>query len=262
MKTLIKNELRQNARVLLIWLGLTVVLVGFCFFEYLSLRDSIVELGALVGSFPKLMRVMFGVKADLATPLGWYACLYFWTTILAFGYAAYLGVSCVAKEEQQRTAEYLFTRPVDRGQIVRAKAAACALDLLVYTVCSGVCSYFLVVLPAGGLENNADVLLTTLGMYLTELVFFSGGLWIAAVVRRYSAAVRGCAAFVLGAYAVGVAVQYADAKWLEFLSPLCYFDAYGVIMDGLRPGYLLLAVALVALCLTDAVRRWKAREIY
>ena len=39
MKTLVKNELRLSRRVQLIWLGLMLLLVGFCYFEFLSRRD-------------------------------------------------------------------------------------------------------------------------------------------------------------------------------------------------------------------------------
>ena len=55
--------------------------------------------------------------------------------ILAFSYAAYLGITCVAKEEKRSTAEYLFTKPVDRSTIVLSKALASAGNLLLYALC-------------------------------------------------------------------------------------------------------------------------------
>ena len=43
MKTMIKNELRQSRKQLMIWLGIMLILVGFCYYEYLSLdRKSVV----------------------------------------------------------------------------------------------------------------------------------------------------------------------------------------------------------------------------
>ena len=38
MKTLVKNEFRQTRKTLLIWLGIMLLLCGFCYFELLSLR--------------------------------------------------------------------------------------------------------------------------------------------------------------------------------------------------------------------------------
>ena len=40
MNALIKNEFRLTRKMLLIWMGIVLVLCGFAYFEYLSLKDS------------------------------------------------------------------------------------------------------------------------------------------------------------------------------------------------------------------------------
>lgn len=260
MNALMKTELRQTRKMLLIWLALTLMLAGFCYFEFLSLKDSLAEMAKLMDTFPRILLVIFGVKADLSTPLGWYGCLYFWITILAFTYAMYLGVTCVAKEEKWNTAEYLFTKPVKRTQIIRAKVSACALNLLIYALFSGLCSFLLIVLPIGGLPQNEDVFFTTLGMYLTQLIFFSIGLFISAVVKNYRSAVRGGALAMLLAYGCSIVIQYTGADFWDFLSPLCYFDVYGMTMGGFRPSYLVLTVVMICILTWAADKRWNRRE--
>ena len=49
MKTLVKNEFRQTRKTLLIWLGIMLLLCGFCYFELLSLKDSLDEMARTVG---------------------------------------------------------------------------------------------------------------------------------------------------------------------------------------------------------------------
>ena len=105
MKTLIKNEFRQTRKTLLIWLGIMLLLCGFCYFELLSLKDSLDEMARTVDQFPRLIMIMFGVKGDLTTALGWYACIYFWEGLLAFAYAISLGLSCVAREKKFGTSD-------------------------------------------------------------------------------------------------------------------------------------------------------------
>ena len=114
MKALVKNELRLTRKILLIWMGIVLILCGFAYFEYLSLKDSLNELTGLISDFPKILKAMFGVSGDLTSALGWYGCMYYWATMLTNSYAVYLGVSCIAKEQAQGTAEYLFTKPVSR----------------------------------------------------------------------------------------------------------------------------------------------------
>ena len=166
MKTLIKKELRQTRKILIIWLAIMLLLCGFCYFEFLSLKSSIDEMAQTVSQFPRLLMIMFGVKTDLNTALGWYTCLYFWTGILAFAYAMYLGISCIAKEVKQGTSAYLFTKPVSRKDIVLSKVAASVLNLLTFVVFTGICNYTMIILPAGGLEQVGAEITTTIGMFL------------------------------------------------------------------------------------------------
>lgn len=77
MKALIKNELRRSRKNLLIWLGIMLLLVGFCYYEYLSLKDSLDDMVKMFDSIPRIISIMFGVKGDLNTALGWYSCIYF-----------------------------------------------------------------------------------------------------------------------------------------------------------------------------------------
>ena len=185
MKTLVKNEFRQTRKTLLIWLGIMLLLCGFCYFELLSLKDSLDEMARTVGQFPRLIMIMFGVKGDLTTALGWYACIYFWEGLLAFAYAISLGLSCVAREKKFGTSEYLFTKPVERKTIVLAKVIVSAVNLLVFALFSGVCNYFTIVLPLGGLDQPGAVLSTTMGMFFTQLLFFALGLLSAKIGRAH-----------------------------------------------------------------------------
>lgn len=129
MISLIKKELKLTRKILLIWLGIIILLCVFAYIEYLSLKDSLPILVEMLNDFPRILMVMFGVSEDLNTALGWYGCIYFWVAILAYSYAIYLGISSIAKEKTQGTAEYLFTKPLGRNQIVIGKAAANVCNL-------------------------------------------------------------------------------------------------------------------------------------
>ena len=144
MKALVKNELLLTRKMLLIWMGIVLILCGFAYFEYLSLKDSLNELTGLISDFPKILKAMFGVSADLTSALGWYGCMYYWVTMLTNSYAVYLGVSCISKEQAQGTAEYLFTKPVSRSKVVCAKAVACICNCLYLQYLVG---YVIILLP-------------------------------------------------------------------------------------------------------------------
>ena len=261
MKTLIKNEFRQTRRLLLIWLGIMLLLCGFCYFELLSLQDSLNEMATMVSQFPRLIMIMFGVKGDLTTSLGWYVCIYFWEGLLAFPYAMSLGLSCVAKEKKFGTSEYLFTKPVERKTIVLAKVIVSSVNLLVFSLFSGVCNYFAVILPLGGLEQPGAEIATAFGMFLTQLLFFALGLLFASLFKSYKAAVRVGTVFVLAAYTVAITAEYAGNRFLDYLTPLRYYDVYEVALNGVYLSSIVLTVLIVGACVMVSTRRWKLREL-
>lgn len=261
MKALIKNELRLSRRVLLVWMGMLLLLCGFSYFEYLSIKDSLDELMGLVDGFPEIMKIMFGVGGDLTTALGWYGCIYFWVAIFDFAYAVYLGVTCVAKEGKQGTAEYLFTKPVSRRQIVTAKAAACGINLLILAVFSGACNYFTSILPLGGLERKGAAAATTIGLFLTEAVLFALALVVSGLAKSYRGAVRLGAGLLLGFYGVYIAAEYLEIPALYYLTPLKYFDVYAVAQEGFQGVFLLASAVIAAGSIAAAQMLWAGREI-
>ena len=261
MKTLIKKELRQSRKILCIWLAIMLLLCGFCYFEFLSLKDSLADMAQMMDQIPRLLVIMFGVQGDLSTSLGWYSCLYFWTGLLAFSYAMYLGISCVAKEKKQGTAAYLFTKPVSRQKIVLAKVAASALNLLIFSIFTGLYNYLLIIRPLGGLEQSGAEITTNVGLFLTQTVFFAEGLLIASLLKSYKGAVRIGGCFVLVAYTIAVTAEYTGIHFLDYLTPLRYFDVYEVALHGISISFLILTVGIVAICIAGSLNQWKKREL-
>ncbi|MDO5410717.1 MAG: ABC transporter permease [Lachnospiraceae bacterium] len=261
MKTLIKKELRLSRRILCIWMAIMFMLCGFCWFESLSLKSSLSEMSEMLDQFPRLLLIMFGIKADLSTAIGWYSCLYFWTEILAVAYGISLGISCISKEKKQGTAEYLFTKPVSRELIVLSKVAAAVINLAVFSVFTGLCNYFMLVLPMGGLEQKGAMLTTTIGLFLTQVLFLALGLLFSSLFSSYKTGVRISTAAALAAYAIAFAAEYTGIHFLDYLTPLRYYDVYEVILHGFSASYVILTLFLAGSCVAITLNRWKWREL-
>lgn len=261
MKALVKKELRLSRKFLLIWMGIVLLLGGFAYFEYLSMQNTLGELAEMMNTFPKILMIMFGIGEKLDSALGWYGCIYFWVAILTYSYAIYLGISCVAKEKSQGTAEYLFTKPVSRSRIVDAKALACVCNMFILVAFSGLCNYFTAILPLGGLEPKSATMMTTIGMFLTEMVLFSLALLISSLSKTYKRAVQLGAGLLLGFYGIYIMAEYLEIPALYYLTPLKYFDVYAVAREGFNMVFLLLAAVIVAISIAVARKKWAGREM-
>ena len=242
-------------------MGIVLILCGFAYFEYLSLKESLNELTGLISNFPKILKAMFGVSGDLTSALGWYGCMYYWVTMLTNSYAVYLGVSCVAKEQAQGTAEYLFTKPVGRNKVVCAKAVACVCNLLALAVFSGLCNYFTAILPLGGLEQRKAAFTTTLGLFLTGLTLFAITLLAAGLTKSYKGAIRLGAGVLLAFYSISIIAEYLEIPALYYLTPLKYYDVYTVAEKGIYISYFLMTMIIVIGSVAATQKIWTEREI-
>ena len=133
--TLIKHELKQGWKSLLIWtisIGFFVAICVFMYPEMESEMEGVNDMFSSMGSFT----AAFGMdRLNFGTLIGFYAveC----GNILGLGgafFAALLGISALAKEEKERTAEFLLTHPVSRIRIITEKMASVVLQILIMNI--------------------------------------------------------------------------------------------------------------------------------
>ena len=116
--TVFKLELRQGKTALIVWTAAIGFLLAVCIFLFPEMKeqmDAVSEMFASMGSFS----AAFGMdKVGFGTLDGFYAveC----GNILGIGgafFAALIAVNALAKEEKNKTAEFLLTHPVSRTEL-------------------------------------------------------------------------------------------------------------------------------------------------
>ena len=129
--TLVKHEVKQGWKALAIWTAAIGFFIVICVFMYPEMKgemEGVSDMFASMGAFS----AAFGMdRLNFGTLIGFYAieC----GNILGIGgafFAAIIGVSALANEEKERTAEYLLTHPVSRGSILTQKLIALVLQIV------------------------------------------------------------------------------------------------------------------------------------
>jgi len=175
-------------------------------------------------------------------------------------FAAIAGVMALAKEERNKTAEFLLTHPISRTRIVTEKllavlAQVCLLNAAAIAV-SAVC--ILIV----GVEADA----TTLALiFLAHLIL---QLEIAALTFGISAFLRG------GELGLGLGLVFAlyfmnilanlseDLEFLKFITPFGYTDgAYIIGEKSIEIKYLAVGIVISALGITAAYLKYRKKDI-
>jgi len=140
MLTLIKHELKQTYKSLLIW-SLTVGGIGLlCICLYASMTE---DMAALSESFSNMgaFSDAFGMSTlGIGTIAGYFATEV--GTVHGLGsamFAAILATTILSKEEDGHTGEFLFALPVSRGKVIAGKLLSMILALLLFTAVTLIC---------------------------------------------------------------------------------------------------------------------------
>lgn len=130
--TLIKHELKQGWKSLAVWTAAIGFFIVICVFMYPEMKgemDSVSDMFSSMGAFS----AAFGMdRLNFGTLIGFYSveC----GNILGLGgafFAALMAVTALAKEEKERTAEFLLTHPISRVRLITEKLAAVMIQILI-----------------------------------------------------------------------------------------------------------------------------------
>ncbi len=264
---MVLRELKASSRALIIWsvsMFLCVLTGTIKFTAYTTATGTGPSINELLKTMPTSIKALFGFASfDMATMAGYLALLFIYVELVAAIHAALLGASIIAKEESDKTTEYLMVKPVSRAAIVTSKLVAALLNVVVINVVTLVS--FLVVIPlySKGSTASGEVLMLTLSMFVVQLIFVSFGAVLAAGMRNPRASSSIASGTVLTAYFLARITDMSDKlRFLNVISPFKYFDLGRIVAGhGLNPGIVLLSMALVAVLCVLTYFSYQRRDL-
>lgn len=261
---ILMRELRQGLRVFGIWAaGLAFLMLGGPVkFDGMSAAGA-GSMNALLERMPRALLALFGMgDGNIETLGGFYAVLSFYAALVVACYAISLGTAAVGRELQDKTCDFLFTRPRSRAQILAMKllgglillTALCLLNLV----------FSLAAPPLYGMENTVvqPMLLFCLGVYLTGLLFFALGALLTVLLPRAEQAAQLSWAALLLVYGLCVASDMDER--LGFLRPLNVLRCFGTreVLEGQpHPGYAIALAVVSGGMLTAAFLCFRRKDL-
>lgn len=258
---LFRHEWRQGRLSLAVWTGSIALLLAACLALFPEMKGEMAGLSetfASMGSFT----AAFGMdRLSFGTLVGFYAieC----GNVLGLGgafFAALAGISALAKEEKERTAEFLLTHPLPRHRIVTAKLAAvlsqiAVLNAVVLAVALGTMAAIGEPIPWRELG------LMHLAYFLMQVELACVCLGLSAFLRRGSLGIGLGLALTL--YLLNLMANLTDrVAFLRRITPFAYCEGADIVNSGaLDGGLLLLALAYAAVGLAAAYLWYDRKDI-
>lgn len=258
---LTKHELRQGKLSLIIWtlsIGFLMAVCIFLFPEMKSQMKDVNKIFASMGSFT----AAFGMdRLNFGTLTGFYSveC----GNILGLGgafFATLTSGSILAKEEKDRTAEFLLTHPVSRFRVVTEKLFAVLIQLVLM-------NGFILLLSLGSIAMTGEeipfkeILLLHLAYFLLQIELASISFGVSAFLRKGSAGA--CLGLASGMYFLNLIANITEqAEFLRYLTPFSYCEGADMIEKGcLNRSYLIPGVVYAVLGIGSAYLKYCKKDI-
>ncbi len=255
------HELKTNLKFMSSWLlaiiGIAVVYISF----YPSIGKDLENFIQLMDNYPASMRLMLGINLDtFGTILGYFSSFPLTFILICSSISALiLGLSILSKEDREKTADFLLTRPVSREKIVSAKLLAALTLIILSNIVFFDASYLLVLLVSGSSVDFKVFALLIGSILFVQLLFLSLGLFISVILPKVKSVVMISMGIAFGFYFLGM---FADDK-LRVLTPFKYFDAtYLLEQRAYEPWYLALSFILVSSMILLTYILYRKKDIH
>lgn len=229
------RELRINFKSLIIWL---IVLIAFGIMVmaiYPTIAKEAETLEALMAALPKGMVDAFGYdKVSMTNIMGYYATEHLmWVSLLGSIYAMMLGAGMLSKEENDRTIEFLLSKPVNRSEIVTAKLLSTITLVFILNLIISLVMY--ITLQAVKIDDfsTKTFIILSISVLLLNLIYAFIGFLISVVFSRTKSVMPLTIGVVLVTYFLSIAAALNQKlDFLKYFSPFKYVDPMDIIASG------------------------------
>jgi len=198
---------------------------------------------------PHTMKAILGIGSfDVTTISGFFALMFLYIELTAAIHAALLGSGIIAKEERDKTAEFLMVKPVSRTTIVTSKLLAALVNVLILNLVALFSSIIMVSSYNKGSDISGEVTMFLLSMFIVQLIFMSLGALLSALMKNPKTSGSFATGILLGGYIIYIITDLTDRlNVLKVLSPFKYFSYEDIIKgEGLSSSAIILSILLVA----------------
>ncbi len=258
------QALRSRMNSVLVWSGAQVALILTFFSIFPSFSEQAEVMNQMLERFPPELMAAFGMsRLDLSSLLGYYSLIFVFCQLCFAIQAANYGFSLLSAEENERTADFLLSKPVSRNKVLTSKLVAAIVSLTITNVVVWLCSFFCLHVFSAGKGYNPKTIFLLLGsIIIFQLIFFSVGLLISLWIKRIRTVTPYALGLAFGTYLLNAfSGVFQDVK-LELITPFKHFDpAYIVEQSRLNVTFVLIDIILIAISIMASYWFFKKRDI-
>lgn len=261
---IIKRELKANLKGYIVW----IVSLGLLFFaasaEYSVFAENQAVADALNNPTFQVMFQALGVNdVNIMTPEGYLSLMSFYIYLPLGIFAAILGSSIISKEERDKTAEYIFTLPVTRKKVLFSKLVVAIFNTLTITVVLMLFCYWAFGRIAYSDNFEPFMINLTIGVFLTQMVFLSIGLFLSSVLKQYKKSGSITLGILITTFMMSMLTQITDkVDFLKYFTPFQYFNVNNMLIGVFPLEFVILTLIIISSCIGGLFYFYNKRDLY
>lgn len=258
------RELKAHRKALFFWSLGMIACIGSGMGKYAAYSTTGQSAAELVRQLPKMIQVIFGVSGfDLTKATGFYGLLFMYIALMIAIHAVLLGAEIIAKEERDRTSEFLFVKPISRVSAVTSKLLAGLVNLVILNIVTAITSFYAVSYFDKSGSIIGTVLIFSAALFLLQLIFYFVGTAVAGAIKKPKRAPSIATSGLMFSFLLMILVNMSDKlESFKYLTPFKYFEAKPLMDTGkLDPAYLAISFALILVSTAITYRSFTKRDL-
>jgi ABC-2 type transport system permease protein len=266
-KNLFLKEIRRNSVSLMIWMIVITLLIVVTMSFYRTFLENQSKIVGMLSLIPKGALQFKGISNfnDLMSVLGFYAANnVIYMMVLGSIFSIVLSSNILLKEEYDKTAEYLLTRPVTRSEIFISKLAVLSINVFILNLVTALAGFICMELVMKTPFSIGAFLILSIYTLLLNILFGAIGLFLSTLIKRAKPITTFSIGLVLIFYFIYTLSKITEgAAKMGYLSPFRFAS-----VDATNPAYTIdlwhLAYFIgISLFLTGlSYRLYKRKDIY
>jgi ABC-2 type transport system permease protein len=181
------KEIRRNFFSLILWIIIITLFITVTMSVYRTFLANQSKVVGMLSIVPAGLLQFKGISNfnDLLSALGFYAVNnIIYMMVLGSIYAIVISSNILLKEEYDKTAEYLLTRPVTRSEVFLSKLTVVSVNILLLNLVTTLAGFICVEIFKTGSFSIKAFLILSLYTLLLNILFGSIGLFLSVIVKR------------------------------------------------------------------------------
>ncbi|UGB32294.1 ABC transporter permease subunit [Metabacillus sp. B2-18] len=259
-----QRELKKNLKSLIIWgiaLSGIILMTLSIYPQFTQDQETMKE---LLNAYPDSFKQAFGMdRLDYGSLLGFYGVqVHFMTTLFGSIFAVMLASNIVAKEENEKTIEFLLSKPITRMQIMTEKWLAVMTNIALLNI-------IIMAISLIGFQFADDdpsmktFILLVLATFLLHITFAAISFLLSTTMKKARTITSVSLGLVFLSYFLSVVSGITEnLEGLKYFSFFKYIDAADIIANqSIKPLYLCIMLAIATIMIVLSYVAYHRKDI-